>query len=194
MLEEGPSVCERCGGELAPGERLPTVRKLADELEIATGTVARAYSEQFPDWDSAIGAYEFPIDAYSGRIVEYVLEGVPGVPALAAKPAILLEGMADQLREIDVSSLSEFTVGALKVSVEVVVQLDTGSGHERPRRLPDGGADRPGVAATTTEDRPHSHRERADQERLRAGAPHSPHRRLGLLVAVARRPAPRRAG
>lgn len=30
---------------LAPGERLPTVPKLADELEIATGTFARAYSE-----------------------------------------------------------------------------------------------------------------------------------------------------
>ena len=32
-------------GKLAPGERLPTVRQLADELDIAPGTVARAYSE-----------------------------------------------------------------------------------------------------------------------------------------------------
>lgn len=32
-------------GELRPGERLPTVRQLADVLDIAPGTVARAYSE-----------------------------------------------------------------------------------------------------------------------------------------------------
>ena len=32
-------------GELNPGDRLPPVRRLADELDIAPGTVARAYSE-----------------------------------------------------------------------------------------------------------------------------------------------------
>jgi DNA-binding transcriptional regulator YhcF (GntR family) len=32
-------------GALAPGDRLPTVRQLADELDIAPGTVARAYAE-----------------------------------------------------------------------------------------------------------------------------------------------------
>ena len=43
--------------------------------EAMTDAWTRAYSDQFPDWDSAIGAYEFPIDAYEGRIVDYVLEG-----------------------------------------------------------------------------------------------------------------------
>jgi ATP-dependent Clp protease ATP-binding subunit ClpC len=32
-------------GELKPGDRLPTVRRLADQLDIAPGTVARAYGE-----------------------------------------------------------------------------------------------------------------------------------------------------
>jgi DNA-binding transcriptional regulator YhcF (GntR family) len=32
-------------GELAPGARLPTVRRLADDLGLAAGTVARAYRE-----------------------------------------------------------------------------------------------------------------------------------------------------
>ena len=32
-------------GDVRPGDRLPTVRQLADELDIAPGTVARAYSE-----------------------------------------------------------------------------------------------------------------------------------------------------
>lgn len=32
-------------GELAPGQRLPTVRRLAEDLGIAPGTVARAYRE-----------------------------------------------------------------------------------------------------------------------------------------------------
>ncbi|WP_100812964.1 GntR family transcriptional regulator [Microbacterium lacus] len=32
-------------GRLVPGERLPTVRRLAEDLGIAAGTVARAYRE-----------------------------------------------------------------------------------------------------------------------------------------------------
>jgi len=32
-------------GRISPGERLPTVRQLADDLDVAPGTVARAYGE-----------------------------------------------------------------------------------------------------------------------------------------------------
>lgn len=41
------------GGELTAGERLPTVRALAADLDIAPGTVARAYREL-----EAVGAIE----------------------------------------------------------------------------------------------------------------------------------------
>ena len=58
-------------------------------------TWIEAYSSPFPDYESAIGAYEFPIDAYLGRIGEYVLEGLQGVEDLTSKPAILLEGLED---------------------------------------------------------------------------------------------------
>lgn len=61
-----------------------------------TDTWIRAYSAPFPDWDAAIGAYEFPIDAYTGRIAEYVLDGLGGLADLHAKPAMLLEGLDDR--------------------------------------------------------------------------------------------------
>lgn len=64
--------------------------------EAMTDTWVRAYSAPFPTWESAIGGYEFPIDAYTGRIAEYVLAGLDGVPALREKAAVLYEGMADQ--------------------------------------------------------------------------------------------------
>jgi len=38
-------VAEIAADELVPGERLPTVRRLAEDLGVAPGTVARAYRE-----------------------------------------------------------------------------------------------------------------------------------------------------
>lgn len=38
-------LAEITAGEIAPGERLPTVRRLAEELGLAPGTIARAYRE-----------------------------------------------------------------------------------------------------------------------------------------------------
>ena len=63
---------------------------------IIDDTWIKAYSMPFPSYESSIGAYEFPIDVYLGRIVDYVLEGADGVPALQSKPAILLEGLEDR--------------------------------------------------------------------------------------------------
>ena len=63
---------------------------------IIDDTWIKAYSMPFPSYESSIGAYEFPIDVYLGRIVDYVLEGAYGVPALQSKPAILLEGLEDR--------------------------------------------------------------------------------------------------
>ncbi len=75
---------------------LSVMKIIGFDARNVTDTWIRAYSEQFPDWDSAIGAYEFPIDAYLGRIADYVRAGAPGLAAMASKPAILLEGMADK--------------------------------------------------------------------------------------------------
>ena len=67
---------------------------------IIDDTWIKAYSMSFPSYESSIGAYEFPIDAYLGRIVDYVLEGADGVPALKSKPAILLEGLEERFLRI----------------------------------------------------------------------------------------------
>ena len=59
-------------------------------------TWVKAYSAPFPTYESSIGAYEFPIDVYLGRIADYVIEGINGLEDLTSKPAILLEGLEDK--------------------------------------------------------------------------------------------------
>lgn len=78
------------------GSTVLSVMKIIGFNAPVDDTWIRAYSAQFPDWDSAIGAYEFPIDAYLGRIRDYIRSADDGLPELAAKPAILLEGLDDQ--------------------------------------------------------------------------------------------------
>lgn len=58
-------------------------------------TWIRAYSAPFPTPESCKGGLEFPLDAYHGRIGEYMVEGFAGVDALKSKPAMLAEGMHD---------------------------------------------------------------------------------------------------
>lgn len=47
-------------GQLVTGERLPSVRQLAGDLGLATGTVARAYRELGPRGSSLPGAGAAP--------------------------------------------------------------------------------------------------------------------------------------
>ena len=78
------------------GSTVVSIMKLLGvSSKVIDQTWIEAYSSPFPDYKSSIGAYEFPIDAYLGRIGEYVLEGLQGVEDLTSKPAILLEGLED---------------------------------------------------------------------------------------------------
>jgi haloalkane dehalogenase len=59
----------------------------------------RAYSGPFPDHASALGAIEFPLDAFLGRARDYMLEARDDLPKLAALPAMMVEGMQDHAIE-----------------------------------------------------------------------------------------------
>lgn len=59
-------------------------------------TVIRAYGAPFPTPADCKGAIAFPLDLALGKIRDFVRAGAPGVPALQAKPAILIEGMLDR--------------------------------------------------------------------------------------------------
>jgi len=63
---------------------------------VINDTWIEAYSAPFPDYESSIGAYEFPIDAYLGRIADYIIEAASGLESLTSKPAILIEGLDDK--------------------------------------------------------------------------------------------------
>jgi DNA-binding transcriptional regulator YhcF (GntR family) len=87
-------------GELAPGTRLPTVRRLAGDLGLAANTVARAYRELeragvvetrgrngtfvAVDGDAAVSAAAEAASAFATRVRELGLDPAEGV-RLAAR-------------------------------------------------------------------------------------------------------------
>lgn len=59
-------------------------------------TWERAYGAHFGTPADCLGAIEFPLDAYLGRVRDYIAEGAAGIDALKSKPAMLAEGMRDR--------------------------------------------------------------------------------------------------
>ena len=70
---------------------------------IINDTWINAYSSQFPDRASCIGAINFPLDALLNRIVPYIVEGIKqgDLKSLCSKPAVLAYGMKDKAIEPD---------------------------------------------------------------------------------------------
>ena len=62
-----------------------------------------AYSSQFPDRASCVGAINFPLDALLNRIIPFIVEGFKegNLKDLCSKPAILAYGMQDKAIEPD---------------------------------------------------------------------------------------------
>ncbi len=68
-----------------------------ENTSVVNRTWEAAYAAPFPDAAACKAAVEFPLDAFDvARIAEFVMDGFGGVEAIKAKPAILLEGMADR--------------------------------------------------------------------------------------------------
>ena len=90
-------------GEL--GSTLLSVMKIPNftNNNIINDTWINAYSSQFPDRASCIGAINFPLDALLNRIVPYIIEGIKegDLKSLCSKPAVLAYGMKDRAIEPD---------------------------------------------------------------------------------------------
>ncbi len=67
-----------------------------ERLDRVDPTFIRAYGAPFGSPEECKGAIAFPLDLALGRIRDFVRAGAAGVPALKAKPAILIEGMLDR--------------------------------------------------------------------------------------------------
>jgi haloalkane dehalogenase len=67
-----------------------------ERLDRVDQTFIDAYAGPFPAPADCTGALNFPLDLALGRIRDFVRAGLPGVPALKAKPALMIEGMLDR--------------------------------------------------------------------------------------------------
>jgi DNA-binding transcriptional regulator YhcF (GntR family) len=90
-------------GSLLPGERLPTVRDLARELDLAPNTVAKAYRELEAAGHLRTG----------GRLGTFVADRLPSVPSDAD---VALEHAADRYarRARQLGASDEDTVAAVR--------------------------------------------------------------------------------
>ena len=90
-------------GEL--GSTLLSVMKIPNftNNNIINDNWIEAYSSQFPDRESCIGAINFPLDALLNRIIPFIVEGFKegNLKDLCSKPAILAYGMQDKAIEPD---------------------------------------------------------------------------------------------
>lgn len=79
-------------GNLAPGDRLPSVRQLAGDLRIAAGTVARAYSALESNGlleSTRLGTRVRTVDALPTQAREAARRYLAAVPTLTLDDAIL---------------------------------------------------------------------------------------------------------
>lgn len=90
-------------GEL--GSTLLSVMKIPNftNNNIIDDNWIEAYSSQFPDRASCIGAINFPLDALLNKIVPFIVEGFKegNLKDLCSKPAILAFGMQDKAIDPD---------------------------------------------------------------------------------------------
>src|SRR5215467_6566310 len=80
-------------GSLRPGEQLPTIRKVAEDLVVNPNTVARAYREL-----EHAGVIE--VRHGSGA---FVLEGLPGPSKGLRKARTIVQQTVERLRELKLS-------------------------------------------------------------------------------------------
>ena len=90
-------------GEL--GSTLLSVMKIPNftNNNIIDDNWIEAYSSQFPDRASCVGAINFPLDALLNRIIPFIVEGFKegNLKNLRSKPAILAYGMQDKAIDPD---------------------------------------------------------------------------------------------
>jgi pimeloyl-ACP methyl ester carboxylesterase len=67
-----------------------------DNFSGVNDTFIKAYAAPFATPSECKGAIEFPLDVHLHRIRDYVKQGFEGIPAIAEKQAVMIEGMKDR--------------------------------------------------------------------------------------------------